>query len=248
MTVSHSDEKLAQVLALHGPEGYGFWWLLVEVVAQQTGKDDDKCSVAYPASYWMRITGVYHFKKMKMLVESMHNLSLIYAQCSSNLCNISALSQKDILTISMPNILKYRDEYSKKSGQNPESVRSKKEKQKEITELDTEKEKTTAVAANFFTVSDVQSLMSKNMGKLVISGGQIDIIRTMIKTYPAEKIIEAFEAAGAKGDVSSLNWILCRLENKPNGQKPTGNNSGHIQGIGHQPGYLESRSDPDWVT
>lgn len=62
------------------------------------------------------------------------------------------------------------------------------------------------------SVNDIQNLMSTHMGQLVISGGQINIIRDMAKTYTPERITEAFEAAGAKGDVQSLNWILTRLK------------------------------------
>lgn len=122
LTESSNDEKLASLLATHGPEGYGVWWLVIEAVAKQIGPKESKISVSYPVSYWLRITGFYHHKKFKVIIESMHNLSLISAQCTDNVSLISALSLKDVLTISIPNILKYRDEYSKKSGQHPESV------------------------------------------------------------------------------------------------------------------------------
>ena len=110
----------------------------MELVAKQIPKDGIVPEVTYPVSTWLRFTGVYHHKKFRMLVQSMNDLRLISAQCMNNLCNISELSTKDLLTISIPNILKFRDEYSKKSGQNPEGVRSKIQIQKQIQKTDKE--------------------------------------------------------------------------------------------------------------
>lgn len=202
MTESHSDEKLAQLLALHGAEGYGFWWLLVEMVAQHTGKDDNKCSVAYPASYWMRITGFYHFKKLKMLVESMHNLSLIYAQCSSNLSTISALSPKDVLTISMPNILKYRDEYSKKSGQKTESVGAKKEKEKKIENKEEDIKTTTTTRETEIVLVDKSNSQTKMRDCFLYHYAKLELLyphtnlpaemETCIAHYANSPVIDAY--------------------------------------------------------
>jgi len=75
-----------------------------------------------------------------------------------------------------------------------------------------EQEIITTTAANKLSIQDIQNLMAKYIGKLMISGGQINIIRDMIKSYPPERIHEAFEAAGAAGNVTSLNWIVTRLK------------------------------------
>lgn len=122
MTDSHDDEKLAALLAAHGLEGYGFWWMVVALVAKQIPKDGNVPEVSYPVSTWLRLTGVYHHKKFRMFVECMNNLALISATSNQHLANIYALSTKDVLTISIPNILKFRDEYSKKSRHKKESV------------------------------------------------------------------------------------------------------------------------------
>jgi hypothetical protein len=153
MTDSADDEKLAALIGTHGLEGYGLWWLMVEVVAKQVPKDSTKCEVSYPLSYWLRLTGIYHHKKFKMFIKSMDDLSLISAQCSDNVCTISALSMKDVLTISMPNILKFRDEYTRKSGVSHDIVRPKKERENIDTEAETEKE-LKAVGQNTHVASD----------------------------------------------------------------------------------------------
>ena len=61
------------------------------------------------------------------------------------------------------------------------------------TETETEKrerreEKTTTAVEEKFTVRDIQNLMRKYMGKLTISGGQIEIIRSIASTYTPDRI------------------------------------------------------------
>ena len=129
MTESANDERLAKLISKHGLEAYGLWWLILEVVAKQMPKDGTKCEVSYPLSYWLRLTEVYHHSHLKKLLQSMTNLELISVQSLTDLGTISSLSMKDVLIISIPNLLKYRDEYSKKSVHNQEGVRSKKEKE-----------------------------------------------------------------------------------------------------------------------
>lgn len=187
MTQSHSDEKLAQVLSLHGPEGYGFWWLLVEIVASQTGKSDDKCSVAYPITYWMRLTGIYHLKKLRILVECMNNLKLMSAQCPPNVSTISALSMKDVLTISMPNILKYRDEYTKKTGQKKENVPSRIKKENKETEEDKEKDKRTPPTPSRMTLVEIRTMFRTKIGQ-ELGGGVNQTLVEICNTYTPEAI------------------------------------------------------------
>lgn len=109
------DEKLARILVEFGPEGYGIWWLIVEIVARQMDKTD-RHHASYPLSIWVKKTGVYHHKKLRAVIQSLHNLCLISAQCMDNLCIMSELSMRNVLTISIPKLLNLRDEYTKKSG------------------------------------------------------------------------------------------------------------------------------------
>lgn len=213
MTDSADDEKLAALLAQHGPEGYGLWWMVVELVAKQIPKDGNVPTVTYPLSAWLRFTGIYHHKKFKILVQSMHNLSLISAQSPSNLCNISVLSAKDLLTISIPNILKFRDEYSKKSGQNPESVRSKKEKQIQK-QMEIEKKNKQPPLR---TVSELSALYQQCAGVNQVNSCQVVVFQDLLKRFPWEVIEETFLAGAANQEVSAagfLNWCRKRMERK----------------------------------
>jgi hypothetical protein len=123
LSTARNDEKLIEFRELYGLEGYGFWWMLCEIVAEQMN-GSEKCKVSLPVKSWLRISGVYHYKKFKDMVVHLNNISLISAQSFDNVSSISDLSVKDVLIISIPNLLKYRDEYSQKigtkSGQNPD--------------------------------------------------------------------------------------------------------------------------------
>jgi hypothetical protein len=117
LTGAHQDEKMARLVAELGLEGYGFYWLVLETVAGQIEAGSDRTSVSYPIAFWRKTTG-FSIKKLRIFVENCADLGIIAADFSEN-----------SLTISIPNILKYRDEWSRKKGQNsgvtPEQLRSK---------------------------------------------------------------------------------------------------------------------------
>ncbi len=102
-----------------GWEGYGRWMRLLEVVASKMD-GSDRCHAEYPVNKWCEILGFYHRKSL----ESFLNLTVMYLKCTVNVQPMSGKYKRDVITISIPNLLKKRDEYSKKSGQNPERVRT----------------------------------------------------------------------------------------------------------------------------
>jgi hypothetical protein len=206
ITDSHEDEKLAQVISKHGLEGYGFWWLLLEIIGKQTGKDDDKCSVTYPMTVWLRISGFYHHKKFRDLVVTLHDLSLIYAQCPSNVPLIYELSINNVLTISIPNLLKYRDEYSKKSRQTSDSVRTKieieKQKKKVFVPPTAEMVKTYMEEIGY--KGDPQSFVDSNTAK----GWVIGKLKTPAKDWKA--MVRTWHGNDKKKNIDTPALIIDR--------------------------------------
>lgn len=110
MSCSSNDEKLSELIAEFGLEGYGFWWILLEIVASQMSKDDSKCSVSYPLSQWSRLCYCHHNKVSKYLGK-LGVMGIVTVEYESSKVRVT-----------IPNLLKYRDEYSKKSRQTTESV------------------------------------------------------------------------------------------------------------------------------
>lgn len=128
MAGSWDDEKLAGLVDQHGLEGYGFWWRVVEVVAAKVDKSE-QTSAEFPAKKWGSLLGLSP-KKFRMLAECCATLGLFSLEFSQN-----------SIRIDMPNILKFRDEYTekeaRKSGASRDKLRSSRARSSE-TDTDTE--------------------------------------------------------------------------------------------------------------
>lgn len=109
MSHSHDDEKLSMLIDEAGLEGYGFWWLICEVVSD---KIDQKnvASCTYSDRKWWAIcrSSARSFRKHTAILS---RLALIQIQNSG-----------DQIKIEIPNLLKYRDEYTRKSGHTPDKL------------------------------------------------------------------------------------------------------------------------------
>lgn len=103
LTEASHDEKLADVLAEHGLEGYGFWWLLVETVALQMNKTE-RCELEYSIAIWSR----------KLYASRKKTVELLQVFSEKNLVFLESSGEK--ISVKIPKLLKLRDEYSKKSG------------------------------------------------------------------------------------------------------------------------------------
>lgn len=114
MTASADDEKLSRLKDAFGLEGYGFWWSVTEIVAAKLGDDEGETFAEFSPKKWGNSLGISP-KKFQMLAEFCANLGLFSIEYSENL-----------IRVNMPNILKYRDEYTerqhKKSGQNRDKL------------------------------------------------------------------------------------------------------------------------------
>ena len=129
LTATRRDEKVARMISLHGYRSYGIWWAVIETVAENF--DGKNPSLTYPLTTWS------------------HLLSLRGSHVMSTLLTLGVTGVLTVerhggdITVTIPNLLKYRDEYSRKSGHSPEIVRPK----IEIQSIDTETDKPLARSA-----------------------------------------------------------------------------------------------------
>ena len=108
LTVSWEDEKMATLVSEFGLEGYGFWWRLLEIIAEQMD-ETNKCSVSYSLPQWSRMLYCHHNKVSNML----SNLEVTgLVKLNKTLAN-----GNNKIEVTIPNLLKFRDEYSKKIRQ-----------------------------------------------------------------------------------------------------------------------------------
>jgi hypothetical protein len=124
LTAASEDEKIAHLIAEYGHAGYGLWWLVCEAVARQL--EGDNPEVTYPLTKWSHL----------LSLRGSHVMSRLVTLQVTGLVTVERHGYD--VTVRIPNLLKYRDEYSRKSGQTPESVRSKRQKQIQNTQTDAE--------------------------------------------------------------------------------------------------------------
>ncbi len=135
LTKSRNDEKLVKLQDEFGTAGYGAYWIILEVIAENMDSDMDKnhppC-VELSLKRWSKFVG-FSPKKCQKVVEFLSNLGLITLEVSGHNYKIGC-----------PNLLKYKDEYTRKSGQKkqdcPDSVRHQRQSQRQSTEIDIETE------------------------------------------------------------------------------------------------------------
>jgi hypothetical protein len=107
MTAARSDKAMALVSERHGPIAIGIYWGIVEEIAGPMEPGKMTPSASHSVAKWASIldTSSRTFTK---ICKSLQTESLIFCE-----------TIEDRLTISVPNILKYKDEYSQRSGQTP---------------------------------------------------------------------------------------------------------------------------------
>lgn len=101
ISASRQDQRLAALMDKHGLAGYGFWWCVLEIVAQGVGSHG-QTTAAFSRKRWANLLGI-STRKFQVLAQFCANLGLFSLEASD-----------DLLVIGIPSILKYRDEYSQR--------------------------------------------------------------------------------------------------------------------------------------
>ncbi len=132
MTLSSQDEKLAQVINKFGMEGYGVYWRLLELIAQQLD-DTSSPAISYPPkvlvhNLWITcgklLTFLHFFTEIGLLSvkftqkttkrQPKDNQKIKKDEKKAN--EIDTLSTVESVLISAPNLLKFRDNYTQRKG------------------------------------------------------------------------------------------------------------------------------------
>ncbi len=121
LSQAHADPEVNALLEEYGPEPYGAWWLIIEHIATPMERDRMLPEVTHSEQSW---AGIIHVSRKN--VRRIFQILTVH-----RLIRCSTIDGK--IKISVPNILKFKDEYTKKSGQtpasNPESVRRQTERE-----------------------------------------------------------------------------------------------------------------------
>lgn len=117
LTMAHADKALAAILEEFGAEGYGVYWLMIEDIAAPMEAGKMEPIGIHSVVKWSQICNC-SARRWRSIVTRMAEKTLIVVQ-----------SIDDRIQIEVPNIVKYKDEYSKKSGQTTEQEREQKQKE-----------------------------------------------------------------------------------------------------------------------
>jgi hypothetical protein len=109
LSMAHSDHAVSAVLEELGAEAYGVWWLIIEDIAASMEKNSKVTFAIHSDVKWSQIC-YCSARKFRSIANRLQEKSLIVCTSTDNR-----------LQIDVPKLLKFRDEYSKKSGHSPDS-------------------------------------------------------------------------------------------------------------------------------
>lgn len=117
MTATRRDENVSRFIAAENYRGrlerYGFWWSVLETVAEQIKPGEMKNSATYSPQQWSALLGYIPLTTCKQLLSYLAGCSLIvFNEVGGN------------WEVIVPNLLKYRDEYSRTVKYRTELLRS----------------------------------------------------------------------------------------------------------------------------
>jgi hypothetical protein len=188
MTATTDDEKIARLLGEGGEAGrarYGLYWMVNEIIAAQMEGPDPSCSVCYPVSVWAR----------KVVTRP----SLLFS-------TLSTLAVTGVVTVEWDgsdirvtnrNLLKYRDEYARKSGQTPDNIPARTEGEQK------QKEKEKVPLAS--TANAVPASKGKLLGTLPLNDGS----EWEIYVSDVDELQPLYPAVDVRQELRSMKgWLI----------------------------------------
>ncbi len=219
-----------------GLEGYGFYWFMLETVASLL-ESEGKPEVTYSVRKWSSILALppQTFKKLMQNCCESGLVSCEFRKSSGELLHeFEGRNNEVLLTVKIPNLLKYRDEYSSKkkskSGQtpkeNPDNVPLKEKdielKEKELIEKEAIAEKSSpcgsekidSVGGHQDAPMSQQVLMQPPM-EIVGSFPLVDGSEFCVTKQMAEEFSKAYPAVDIPSSIQRVRvWCLSNPKNR----------------------------------
>lgn len=122
MTAAHQDIAIVSLLEEFGPEGYGIYWLLLEHFSAVLEKEMTSVPpLAHSVVGWSKICHC-SARTFRKFADRAADLQLISSTSLADLRQFSGRSPADRLQIEVPKLMKYRDEWSKRSVVTTEQI------------------------------------------------------------------------------------------------------------------------------
>ena len=219
MATANRDEKIARLIDDGGFEAYGFYWFVLETIAEQMDSSD-RTWVEFPISHWRRITG-FMAPKLRKMLGSCERVGLLLV-----------ISSDTDIKVDCPNLLKIRDDYSKKSGQAPEQE-VEEEVEEDNKEKNTKKEKSDPEGFDeFWELFPRQRKGNAKKGKAAYRqalerGATAGEIISAVRVYATCREVRDGYAAGAARWLNDDGWTKDYSDVPPPSSRPAA--TGRVQ-------------------
>ena len=115
LTNASDDEVMSELIDEFGVAAYGVWWIILEKIAAQMD-ETNRCFIRFSLKKWSKSCGISS-KKFQNIVKFLQKNNKIFSKLDGV-----------YLTIGCDNLLKFRDEYSKKkkkkSSKSPDKIQT----------------------------------------------------------------------------------------------------------------------------
>lgn len=190
LTATTDDEKIARLLGDGGEAGrarYGTYWMVNEIIASQMEGPNPSCSVCYPASVWCRKL----VTRPSLVWSVLENLAVTGV--------VTAERDGSDIRVTNRNLLKYRDEYSKKSGHSPDNIPPRTDGEGEAEQSQKEKEPLAS------TAKAVPASKGKLLGTLPLNDGT----DWEVWSNDADELQPLYPAVDVRQELRSMKgWLI----------------------------------------
>ena len=127
MTSLRNDEAVARFLDTTGLEGFGFLCMVMEMIAENMAKDDQDCQLSLSLKRWSGALGIHRNKVLAYMGKLGSTGSTGGSTGGSTPLAYVTHEQSErvsVIRVQMHKLAEWRDEYTRKSGVHPDSVRT----------------------------------------------------------------------------------------------------------------------------
>ena len=111
LSTARNDEKIARLEDVAGLEGYGFYFKILEIIAEQMDEKNN-FSVEYSVNIWAKKCNILP-AKFKKLSKNCEEIGLFLVENSVKTDKKLSKNSSEIYKISCPKLLKNRDNHTK---------------------------------------------------------------------------------------------------------------------------------------
>jgi len=113
VTTAAQDQKIMAVIQESGVEGYGIYFMLLEIVGRQLDKKNE-VSLKYSAKLWAN--------SLYISAQKVRRNFKLFAEKDLIKLEVSQIKNQFFYRVEIPNLLKYRDEFTRRGEKSPESL------------------------------------------------------------------------------------------------------------------------------